>query len=128
MFVFKLGLNPSIDNMSAMKMIDNIKENAGIITSFKSHCGGLVAPESDDNPWHYKISWNPRNVVNAGKAGATYKLDNAIQHKEYNQIFGSCIEINISPNEKLAYYRNRDSLNYLPDYASDDSTTFLQTR
>ncbi|MEP7110502.1 MAG: saccharopine dehydrogenase C-terminal domain-containing protein, partial [Ferruginibacter sp.] len=60
LFICEMGLDPGIDHMSAMKIIDDIKSKAGVVTSFKSHCGGLVAPESDDNPWHYKISWNPR--------------------------------------------------------------------
>ena len=70
LFICEMGLDPGIDHMSAMKIIDDIKSKGAFVTSFKSHCGGLVAPESDDNPWHYKISWNPRNVLLAGKAGA----------------------------------------------------------
>ncbi|MGZ4091215.1 MAG: saccharopine dehydrogenase C-terminal domain-containing protein, partial [Bacteroidia bacterium] len=60
------GLDPGIDHASAMKVIDEIKEKGGEVVSFKSFCGGLVAPESNDNPWGYKFSWNPRNVVLAG--------------------------------------------------------------
>ena len=56
LFLCEMGLDPGIDHMSAMKIIDGIRSTGGNITSFKSHCGGLVAPESDDNPWHYKIS------------------------------------------------------------------------
>src|SRR4029078_294109 len=73
LFLCEMGLDPGIDHMSAMKMIDAIHGGGGTITSFKSHCGGLIAPESDNNPWHYKISWNPRNIVLAGKAGAHYR-------------------------------------------------------
>jgi len=75
LFLCEMGLDPGIDHMSAMQLIHAIQGKGGVITSFKSHCGGLVAPESDDNPWHYKISWNPRNVVMAGKDGAMYKED-----------------------------------------------------
>ena len=63
-----MGLDPGIDHMSAMKLIDSIKKDNGKIVSFKSHCGGLVAPESDDNPWHYKISWNPAKRSNGGQS------------------------------------------------------------
>src|SRR4029453_17013072 len=63
LFICELGLDPGIDHMSAMKLLDEIKSMNGLVTSFKSHCGGLVAPESDNNPWHYKINWNPRNIV-----------------------------------------------------------------
>ena len=68
-----MGLDPGIDHMSAMKIINYIKKEGGKITSFKSHCGGLVSPESDDNPWHYKITWNPGNIVMAGSSGAIYR-------------------------------------------------------
>ena len=63
----EMGLDPGIDHMSAMQVIDEIREAGGTMVSFASYCGGLVAPASDDNPWHYKLSWNPRNVVLAGQ-------------------------------------------------------------
>jgi saccharopine dehydrogenase (NADP+, L-glutamate forming) len=103
LFIGEMGLDPGIDHMSAMKIIDEIKANGGNITSFKSHCGGLVAPESDNNPWHYKISWNPRNVVLAGKSGAEYKLNNEIHHKDYKELFDDCTEVNIDGLNPLAY-------------------------
>ncbi len=127
LFLCEMGLDPGIDHMSAMKIIHAIKNEGGKITSFKSHCGGLVAPESDDNPWHYKISWNPRNVVLAGKAGAEYKLNNATQHKHYKQLFTDCEEVNIDELGKLAIYPNRDSLSYMPLYKLEDAATFIRT-
>jgi saccharopine dehydrogenase-like NADP-dependent oxidoreductase len=63
LFLCEMGLDPGIDHMSAMKMIDEIHGQGGRILSFRSHCGGLVSPDSDNNPWRYKISWNPRSVV-----------------------------------------------------------------
>ena len=110
-----------------MQLIDSIKANDGTITSFKSHCGGLVAPESDDNPWHYKISWNPRNVVMAGKAGAEYKLNNTIRHRDYKQLFAGNEEVNIDGLGKLAVYPNRDSLSYLPVYELGNVKSFIRT-
>ena len=74
LFLCEMGLDPGIDHMSAMQLIDRIRQSGGRITSFKSHCGGLVDPGSDNNPWRYKISWNPRNVIMAGKSGAVFKL------------------------------------------------------
>ncbi|MCW3093663.1 MAG: saccharopine dehydrogenase [Ferruginibacter sp.] len=127
LFICEMGLDPGIDHMSAMKIIDEIKSKSGVITSFKSHCGGLVAPESDNNPWHYKISWNPRNVVLAGKAGAEYLLNNVIHRKKYQELFYNCAEVFINGLGKLAVYPNRDSLSYLPVYKLDDATTFLRT-
>ena len=81
LFLCEMGLDPGIDHMSAMQLFDEIRAKGGTITSFKSHCGGLVAPESDDNPWHYKISWNPRNIVMAGQAGAAYKENGQVVKK-----------------------------------------------
>src|SRR6187431_2441082 len=85
LFLCEMGLDPGIDHMSAMKIVDKIHADGGKIVSFKSHCGGLVAPESDDNPWHYKVSWNPRNILLAGKSGAHYREnadDNTLQSDE----------------------------------------------
>jgi saccharopine dehydrogenase-like NADP-dependent oxidoreductase len=127
LFLCEMGLDPGIDHMSAMKIMDEIKHDGGKITSFKSHCGGLVAPESDDNPWHYKISWNPRNVVLAGKAGAEYKLDGNIIHKEYKDLFADCEEVGVEGLGKLAFYPNRDSLSYMPVYHLENATTFIRT-
>src|SRR6202021_3185179 len=66
------GLDPGIDHASAMKIIDHIKAEGGKLTVFKSYTGGLIAPESDDNPWGYKFTWNPRNVILAGQGTAKY--------------------------------------------------------
>jgi saccharopine dehydrogenase-like NADP-dependent oxidoreductase len=127
LFVCEMGLDPGIDHMSAMKILDEVRANDGSVTSFKSHCGGLVAPESDNNPWHYKISWNPRNVVTAGKAGADFKLDNKLLHSSYKSIFKDCPEVNIEGHGKFASYPNRDSLGYIPIYKLENAQTFLRT-
>jgi saccharopine dehydrogenase-like NADP-dependent oxidoreductase len=71
-FMGEMGLDPGIDHMSAMQKIDEIRAKGGEITTFRSYTGGLVAPESDTNPWHYKFTWNPRNVVLAGQGTAQY--------------------------------------------------------
>ena len=127
-FLCEMGLDPGIDHMSAMQLIDGIKENGGNITSFKSHCGGLVAPESDNNPWHYKISWNPRNVVLAGKAGAEYKLDGQIIEEVYEDLFDANRAIHVDDNiGALSFYPNRNSLAYIDLYHLHDAKTFLRT-
>ena len=72
LFLCEMGLDPGIDHMSAMELIHSIQDKGGKITGFKSHCGGIIAPESDNNPWHYKISWNANNIILAGKSGALY--------------------------------------------------------
>ena len=88
---------------------------------------GLVAPENDTNPWHYKISWNPRNIVTAGKAGAKYKENNQLIQKEYSTIFSNCGEVTIKGLGKLAYYPNRDSISYMDLYGLTKAATFIRT-
>lgn len=127
LFLCEMGLDPGIDHMSAMKIIDAIHARGGVINSFKSHCGGLVAPESDDNPWRYKISWNPRNVVLAGKAGAHFKENNVNKHITYEEIFNSNHAIDIDGLDTLGYYPNRDSLSYIPLYGLQSAPTFIRT-
>lgn len=127
LFIGEMGLDPGIDHMSAMQIIEEIKEKGGSIHSFKSHCGGLIAPESDNNPWHYKISWNPRNIVTAGKAGAVYKADGNNVEIPYEQIFVDCEQLEIPEVGSLAYYPNRDSLSYIPLYQLEKANTFIRT-
>jgi saccharopine dehydrogenase-like NADP-dependent oxidoreductase len=126
-FLCEMGLDPGIDHMSSMELINRIKDKGGRIISFKSHTGGLVAPESDSNPWHYKISWNPRNVVLAGVAGAVYKENNFIKALKYKTLFDNCNDINIDGVGNLAYYPNRDSLSYAQIYNLDSAKTFIRT-
>ena len=127
LFISEMGLDPGIDHMSAMHLIDSIKAKGGSVLSFKSHCGGLVAPESNNNPWHYKISWNPRNIVLAGKAGAHFKLAGNTISKNYTEIFTATTAVNIDGLGELAAYPNRDSLSYIPLYKLDTATTFIRT-
>jgi saccharopine dehydrogenase-like NADP-dependent oxidoreductase len=127
LFLCEMGLDPGIDHMSAMKLIDEIHANGGRVSSFKSHCGGLVAPESDDNPWHYKISWNPRNIVMAGKAGAVYKNNNTTVTLPYTKVFADCPTVSIDGLSDLACYANRDSLSYTSLYKLQDAATFIRT-
>lgn len=127
LFLCEMGLDPGIDHMSAMQIIHRIKHVGGKITSFKSHCGGLVAPESDNNPWHYKISWNPRNIILAGKAGAVYKENNQTISVPYEELFDGHNIVAIDKEEVFAYYPNRDSLSYMPLYDLEAASTFMRT-
>lgn len=127
LFLCEMGLDPGIDHMSAKKLIDEIHEDGGKINSFLSHCGGLVAPESDDNPWHYKISWNPRNVVNAGKAGAIFKQEGEIKELEYKDLFADKRYVSIPDHGVLCWYPNRDSLSYISLYGMQECSTFIRT-
>lgn len=127
LFLCEMGLDPGIDHMSAKKIVDDIHFEDGEVTSFYSHCGGLVAPECDTNPWHYKISWNPRNVVNAGKAGAIFKKDAEIVEWSYEQLFAEKRYVSIPDSDPLCWYPNRDSLSYIPLYGLEKCDTFIRT-
>jgi len=128
LFLVEMGLDPGIDHMSAMALIHRIREKQGRILSFRSHTGGLVAPASDNNPWHYKISWNPRNVVLAGSAGARYKEKGQLITKEYPDLFTHCEEVAVDGiGNKLSWYPNRDSLSYIPVYGLEEAGTFIRT-
>ncbi|MBC7873241.1 MAG: saccharopine dehydrogenase NADP-binding domain-containing protein [Ferruginibacter sp.] len=127
LFLCEMGLDPGIDHMSAMKIVDEIHGKGGKITSFKSHCGGLVAPESDDNPWHYKISWNPRNIIMAGKSGAHFREDGNEMKIPYEELFTADRVVEIPGLGPLSWYPNRDSLSYTGLYSLDDTPTFIRT-
>ena len=127
LFLCEMGLDPGIDHMSAMQMINDIKQKGGKITSFISHCGGLIAPESDNNPWHYKITWNPRNIVLAGKDGAEYKKEDSTVKVAYKNVFKNCPAINLPDTYPLCWYPNRDSLDYTTLYNLQDAITFIRT-
>jgi len=126
MFMCEMGLDPGIDHMTANKIIHSIHRVAGSIYSFKSYCGGLIAPESDDNPWHYKFSWNPRNIVTAGLGGAKYLSNGKEAMVPYEKIFDNNKKIKVDNLGSLAYYPNRDSLKYLETYEIPDIKTFLR--
>lgn len=127
LFLYEMGLDPGIDHMSAMKLIDGIRSDGGTITSFKSHCGGLVAPESDDNPWHYKISWNPRNIIMAGKAGAHFRENGEEVKLAYPDLFSGERIVEIPDLGYLSWYANRDSLSYTNLYQLGHARTFIRT-
>lgn len=127
LFLCEMGLDPGIDHMSAMQLIDGIRKKGGTITSFTSHCGGLVAPESDDNPWHYKISWNPRNIIMAGKSGAHYRENGTEKRLSYEELFTPDRIVDVPGIGGLSWYPNRDSLSYTPLYGLEDTATFIRT-
>lgn len=128
LFISEMGLDPGIDHMSAMHIIDTLKSRGAKIQSFYSHCGGLVAPESDDNPWHYKITWNPRNVVMAGNAGARYLENGKEKHIGYHEVFSFDNQnIELQETGLLSWYANRDSISYLYTYGLKDLKTFIRT-
>lgn len=120
------GLDPGIDHMSAMQIIREIRAEGGELESFHSYTGGLVAPESNDNPWGYKFSWNPRNVILAGQGTARYIEHGRYKYIPYNRLFRQTQNIEIEGVGKFDGYANRDSLAYRKSYGIDRIPTLLR--
>ena len=125
-FLNECGLDPGIDHMSAMKIIDETKAKGEEILSFKSYCGGLLAPESEDNPWKYKFTWNPRNVVLAGQATARYIENGELKYVPYHQLFSRTEKIHFRGLGDFDGYPNRDSLSYRQVYGLENIPTMLR--
>ncbi|MBG0783351.1 MAG: saccharopine dehydrogenase NADP-binding domain-containing protein [Bacteroidales bacterium] len=125
-FLNELGVDPGIDHMSAMRVIDRIRQKGGHLASFYSFTGGLIAPESDNNPWHYKFTWNPRNVVVAGQ-GVSHFIKNG-KHKQipYHQLFNRIMEREVLDYGKFEIYPNRDSMKYRKIYQLDNIPTIFR--
>ncbi len=120
----ELGLDPGIDHMSAMRIIDRIKMEGGSFHAFESYCGGLVAPESDTNSWGYKFSWNPRNVILAGQGGSAKYIDQGItRYIPYNKLFQRTVNVSVPGFGAFDGYANRDSLKYRSHYGLDGIPT-----
>ncbi|MBI2268979.1 MAG: saccharopine dehydrogenase NADP-binding domain-containing protein [Bacteroidetes bacterium] len=126
LFLNEMGLDPGIDHMSAMQIIDRIKTSDGELTAFRSYCGGLVAPESNDNPWGYKFTWNPRNVVLAGQGTAQYIEDGQYKYIPYNRLFTQVENISVEGYGEFDAYANRDSLSYRQLYGLESIPTMLR--
>ena len=125
-FMNEIGLDPGLDHMSAMQAIDSIRENGAKLLLFESFCGGLVAPESDNNLWNYKFTWNPRNVVLAGQGGAAMFIqESTYKYIPYHKLFRRTefLEVN---GKKFEAYANRDSLKYRKAYGLENIPTMYR--
>ncbi|MFH6998213.1 saccharopine dehydrogenase family protein [Flavobacterium sp. FlaQc-57] len=126
-FMNEVGLDPGIDHMSAMKVIDEIRDKGGKMLLFESFCGGLVAPESDNNLWNYKFTWAPRNVVLAGQGGAAkFIQEGAYKYIPYGTLFRRTEFLEVEDYGKFEAYSNRDSLKYRSIYGLDDILTLYR--
>lgn len=126
-FINECGLDPGIDHMSAMKVIDDIRANGGQVVSFESFTGGLIAPDTDvSNPWRYKFTWNPRNVVTAGQGTAKFLQDGIYKYIPYQQLFQRTTPIIIEGIGRFEGYANRDSLKYIDTYQLEGIKTMLR--
>ncbi len=123
----EIGVDPGIDHLSAMKVLDEIRDQGGKMLLFESFTGGLVAPESDNNPWNYKFSWNPRNVVLAGSGGAVkFIQEGKYKFIPYHQLFRRTEFIEVEGYGRFEGYANRDSLRYRATYGLQDIPTIYR--
>ena len=126
-FMNEIGLDPGIDHMSAMKIIDEIRAKGGKMILFESFCGGLVAPESDNNLWNYKFTWAPRNVVLAGQGGAAkFIQEGTYKYIPYHKLFRRTEFLEVEGYGKFEGYANRDSLKYRSIYGLEDVLTLYR--
>jgi saccharopine dehydrogenase (NAD+, L-glutamate forming) len=126
-FMNEIGVDPGIDHMSAMKVIDHIRDQGGKMLLFESFTGGLIAPESDDNLWHYKFTWNPRNVVLAGQGGAAeFIQEGTYKYIPYHRLFRRTEFLDIEGHGRFEAYANRNSLKYRSIYGLEDILTLYR--
>lgn len=126
-FMNEIGVDPGIDHMSAMQVIDRIRDKGGEIILFESFTGGLVAPESDNNLWNYKFTWNPRNVVVAGQGGAAKFLqEGTYKYIPYHRLFRRTEFLDVEGFGRFEAYANRDSLKYQHAYGMDNVKTLYR--
>lgn len=126
LFLNEMGLDPGLDHMSAMLLKNKIEDEGGQIFTFCSYTGGLISPESDTNPWHYKITWNPRNVVLAGQDTAVYREHGEIRFLPYQQLFHNCREVETIGGNRYEMYPNRNSLKYCEMYGLENVKTLIR--
>jgi len=118
----ELGVDPGIDHMTAMKVIDRVQAEGGEITTFQSYCGGLPAPEANDNPFGYKFSWSPRGVLLAGLNDARYRRDHEVVVVPGEELFDHVWPVSVAIEGEetgLEGYPNRDSMPYTEVYGID---------
>lgn len=126
-FMNEVGVDPGIDHMSAMQVIDRIRNKGGKMILFESFTGGLVAPESDNNLWNYKFTWNPRNVVTAGQGGAAkFIQEGTYKYIPYNRLFRRTEFLDVEGYGRFEAYANRDSLKYQSVYGLDRVKTLYR--
>ncbi|WP_111708796.1 saccharopine dehydrogenase family protein [Lutibacter citreus] len=126
-FLNEIGLDPGIDHMSAKQVLDSIKDKGGKILLFESFTGGLIAPESDNNLWNYKFTWNPRNVVLAGQGGASkFIQEGKYKYIPYHKLFRRSEILHIDGYGKFEAYANRDSLKYRSIYGLNNILTLYR--
>lgn len=122
----EIGLDPGIDHMSAMRLIERIRQHGGIVKSFVSYGSGVPAPDSPSNPLQYVVTWNPRNVVMAGENGAQYLVDGQIKIVPYPQVFQRSWPVEVDGVGTMEAYPNRDSLSYMATFGLEHVTQMIR--
>ncbi len=125
-FLNEIGLDPGIDHMSAMKIIHDVQKAGGKVASFMSYCGGLPAPEANDNPLGYKFSWSPKGVVMAGRNDARYLKDGKEVFVPGADLFGHRWPLKVQDGFEFEAYPNRNSLPYIETYGLQGVRTMLR--
>lgn len=115
----ELGLDPGLDHMSAMRLLDGLRSQGVKVEEFESYGAGIADPETVDNPLGYAVTWNPRNVVMAGEAGARYVGGGAVRMVPYPEVFARTWPVEVPGVGRLEAYPNRDSVGYVPRYGLD---------
>lgn len=127
MIMMESGLDPGIDHMSTMRALNELKRQGARVVSYNSFCGGLIAPESDSNDWHYKFTWNPMNVVLAGQGGVSvYKENGVTKLVPYHRLFERVWSLDLAGLPDMEVYPNRDSLGYQSIYGLENVDTFVR--
>jgi saccharopine dehydrogenase (NADP+, L-glutamate forming) len=126
LFLNETGLDPGIDHMSAMRVIREAQRRGGRVLEFRSFCGGLPAPDANDNPWGYKFSWSPRGVVLAGRNAARYLEDGLEINVPGEVLFSDVRPIVIPGAGEFEFYPNRDSLPYMEIYGLEGTRTVFR--
>ena len=126
LFLNEMGLDPGIDHMDVMHMKEKVDSEGGEIISLKSFCGALISPESDDNPWHYKFTWSPMNVILAGQGNARYKENSEIKEVPYEKLFMNTEKIDVPGLGAFEAYPNRDSIPYIVKYGLNGVKDFYR--
>lgn len=126
LFLKEMGLDPGIDHMSAMQMLDEIRQRGGEITQFMSYTGGLMSPHAQNNPWEYKFTWNPMYVVTAGRDGGIYLRNDKMKRIPYHRLFTEIDELVMPGHGVFDAYYNRDSLKYVQEYKLHNARTVIR--
>lgn len=126
LFLNEIGLDPGIDHMSAMQILDNVRKEGGKVERFLSYTGGLMSPKLKNNPWEYKFTWNPEYVVTSGRDGGMYLRNGKIKRIPYHRLYTEIDELEMPNHGFFDAFYNRNSLKYIEQYRLKDVKTVIR--